>query len=167
MSKQRSRFMSVAGVFSIVALLCGGLPRAALAGGVNDDDDSRLVGTWRTTVLFPGVPNEFSTLMVVNPGGTMTDRIADTPRTSIASGVWKRLRGHSRFAATFEVFEDTDSDGFFDRRLRVRSTIQLVDDDTFTATNTLDVLTLDGATLTAGPFSGIVQEATRMRVIRE
>jgi hypothetical protein len=64
-------------------------------------------------------------------------------------------------------FEDTDSDGSFDRRFLVRLTIQLVDDDTLTATGTIVDLTLDGTTLLAGPISGILSKATRMRVIRE
>jgi hypothetical protein len=166
MSKQRSRFLSV-GVLWMVVLLCGALPGAVLAGDLHDDGDARLVGTWRTTVRFPGAPNDFFTLMAVNPGGTMTDRIADTPRTSLAIGVWKKLRGHSKFAVTFEVFEDTDSDGFFDRRLLVRLTIHLVTDDTWTATGTIDALTLDGTTRLAGPFPSILLEATRMRVMRE
>jgi hypothetical protein len=167
MSKERSRFLSVVSVFWMIVLLCSALSGAAFAGGVNDDDDARLVGTWRTTVRFPGVPIDFSTLMVVNPGGTMTDRFADGPRTSLSSGVWKKLHGRGRFAATYEGFEDTDSDGSFDQRFLVRMTIQLLDDDTLTATGTLDTLTLDGTTMLSGSLSGILVKATRMRVIRE
>jgi hypothetical protein len=167
MSKQRSRFLSVVGVFWMIVLLCGALPGAVLAGDGNDDDDARLVGTWRTTVQFPGVPIDFSTLMVVNAGGTMTDRFADGPRTSLSSGVWRKLRGRGRFAATFEGFSDSDSDGSFDQRFLVRMTIQLMDDNTLTATGTLDTLTLDGTTPVSGSLSGILVKATRMRVMRE
>jgi hypothetical protein len=100
MSKRRSRLLSTIGVFWMIVLFCGALPGAAQAA--DDQDHARLVGTWRTTVRFPGVPIDFSTLMVVNPGGTMTDRFADGPRTSLSCGVWKKLRGHGKFAATFE-----------------------------------------------------------------
>jgi hypothetical protein len=167
MSKQRSRFLSTIGFFWMIVLLCSALSSAALAADDHDDDDARLVGTWRTTVRFPGVPIDFFTLMVVNPGGTMTDRFADGARTSLSCGVWKKLRGHGKFAATFDGFEDTDSDGSFDRRFMVRMTIQLADDDTLTATGTIVDLTLDGTTLLAGPISGILTKATRMRVVRE
>jgi len=155
------------GAFWMIVLLCGALPGAALAADDHDDDAARLVGTWRTTVRFPGIPIDFFTLMVINPGGTMTDRFADGARTSLSCGVWKKLRGRGRFAVTFDGFEDTDSDGSFDRRFMVRVTIQLVDDDTWTATGTLDSLTLDGTTLLAAPLSGTLVKATRMRVIRE
>ena len=167
MSEPRRGSLSVAGVFWMIVLLAGALPGGVLASEAHDDEDARLVGTWRTTVRFPGIPNEFFTLMAFNPGGTMTDRIADTPRTSLGTGVWKKLRGHGRFAVTFDVFEDTDSDGFFDRRLLVRLTIHLVDGDTLTATGTIDALTLDGTTLLAGPFPGALIKGTRMRVMRE
>lgn len=166
MSKQRSRLLSIVACVWMITLLCA-LPGRAMAADDQDDDAARLVGTWRTTVRFPGIPIDFSTLMIVNPGGTMSDRFADGPRTSVSYGVWKKLRGHGKFAVTFEGFEDTDSDGSFDRRFLVRMTIQLVDDDTLTATATIVDLTLDGATLLSAPVSGILTKATRMRVIRE
>lgn len=81
--------------------------------------------------------------------------------------MWKKIRGHGNFAATFELFFDSDSNGLFDSRYRVRQTIHLSDDDTFTGTLTIDVLTLDGTTQVAGPFPGIPLEGTRMRVMRE
>ena len=167
MSKQRSRFLSVVGVFWMVVLLCGVLPGAVLAGDWNDDEDATLAGTWRLTVRFPGVPNEFFSLMAVHPGGTMTDRFADSPRTSVSIGVWKKLRGHGKYAITFEGFVDTDSDGSFDFRFRIRSTLQLADDGTLTGTGTSDPLTLDGTTLLGPPSPGIVVKGTRMRVMRE
>jgi hypothetical protein len=85
----------------------------------------------------------------------------------MSSGVWDKIPGRGNFAATFEGFLDSDSDGSFDLRTRVRLTIQLLDDDTLTMTGTAEFLSLDGTTLLLGPFSGIPVEGTRMRVIRE
>ena len=69
--------------------------------------------------------------------------------------MWKRIPGRGNFAATFEGFDDTDSNGFFDQRFRIRFTIQLLDRERFTATATADTLTLDGTTLLAPPVPGI------------
>jgi hypothetical protein len=165
MSKQRSRFLSMMWVVWLIALLCGALPGTVLAADDQDHDEATLVGTWRLTVL-AGTPQQFFGLTVFNKGGTMTEANS-IPRQTIFSGVWKKIRGHGSFAATFEDFEDNDSDGAFDRRVRVRLTIHLLDDDTITGTGTVDVLTLDGTTQVAGPFAGIPFEGTRMHVIRE
>jgi hypothetical protein len=124
-----------------------------------------LQGTWRVTVN-PGTPQQFFSMMVFNEGGTMTEANS-TPRKTVSSGVWKKLRGHGNFAATFEVFQDNNGDGSFDSRIRVRLTIHLLDDDSIAGTSTVDVLTLDGTTQVAGPFPGIPLEGTRMRVMRE
>lgn len=97
----------------------------------------------------------------------MTDRFASGPGSSVASGVWKKIPGLGNFATTFEGFEDTDSDGFFDQRFRVRLTIQLLDGDMLTFTGTAESLTLDGTTVLAGPFPGLHGQATRMYVIPE
>jgi hypothetical protein len=154
-------------IFWLIALLCGALPGAVLAGDVQDHDDATLVGTWRLSIVFPGFPNEFFSLMVVNTGGTLTDQFADGPRSSTSSGVWKKIRGRSKFAATLEGFVDTDADGIFDLRFQVRETIQLLDEDRFTGTATNENLTVDGTTLLAPPFPGITIQGTRMNVVRE
>jgi hypothetical protein len=151
-------------VFWSIVLCC------TLTGAVfADDDDERvtpsLQGTWRVTIL-PGTPQQFFSLMLFNKGGTMTEA-SSTPRKTMSGGVWKEIRGHGNFAATFEQFHDSDSDGSFDSQVRVRLTIHLLDDDTITGTSTVDVLTLDGTTQVAGPFPGIPLEGTRMRVRRE
>ncbi len=154
-------------IFCSLALCCALTGAGAVFA---DDDDERvtpsLQGTWRVTVL-PGTPNQFFSLMEFNKGGTMTEE-ASTPRHTTSIGVWRKIRGHGNFAATFELFEDSNSDGSFDSRLRVRLlTIHISDDDTITGTSTIDVLTLDGTTQVAGPFPGFPPEGTRMRVIRE
>jgi hypothetical protein len=158
------RLFVMSRVFWSIVLCC------ALTGAVFADDDDEgvtpsLQGTWRVAVN-TGTPNQFFSLMEFNKGGTMTEANS-TPRKTTSSGVWKRIRGHGNFAATFELFQDSDSDGSFDSRLRVRLTIHLLDNDTITGTSTVDVLTLDGTTQVAGPFPGIPLEGTRMRVMRE
>jgi hypothetical protein len=151
-------------VLSIALLLCLATPAVLLAGNDDEGEPVELVGTWRVTIL----PTQLFSLMVFDRGGTMTERVANGPSTvSVSSGVWKPLPGRGRFAAMFELFIDSDSDGFFDQRSRVRLTIQLLDDDRLTATATADFLTLDGTGQLAGPFPGIGLEGTRMRVIRE
>ena len=169
MSEQRSRFLSMMLVVWLIALLCGALPGTVLAGDDQDHDDAALVGTWRNRIVVPGVPNEFFSLSVFNAGGTMTDRFGGGLWTgnSVGSGVWKRIPGRGNFAATFEGFDDTDSDGFFDRRFRIRVTIHLLDRERFTATATIENLTLDGTTLLGPPVPGVTVQGTRMRVIRE
>jgi len=167
MIEQRSRKLWViAGVLSM--LLC--LPISSVAqngkhSDKDDDSDNKLVGTWSGTIGTP--PNSFSDLMVFNQGGTMTERIANLPKTvSVSSGVWERS-GQRNFRAMFEGFIDTDSDGTYDQRFRVRVTIQLVDSNHLTASETVDFLTVDGETHLAGPFPGTPVEATRMIVISE
>lgn len=170
MSKQRSRFLSMMRVVWLIALVCGALPGAVLAADDQDRDDAALVGTWRTNIIFAGVPFEFFSLDVFNEGGTMTSTFGGGPSgpgTSLASGVWKKIAGHGNFATTFEGFDDSDSDGSFDRRYLVRLTIHLLDRQKFTATGTIENLTLDGAIPLGPPFPGITVQATRMRVIRE
>jgi hypothetical protein len=165
MFEQRNRKLFVMGhVFWSIVLCC------ALTGAVFAYDDEEgvtpsLQGTWRVTVN-PGTPQQFFSLMEFNKGGTMTEANS-TPGKTMSSGVWKKIRGHGNFAATFEVFQDGDSDGSFDSRIRVRLTIHFLDDDTITGTSTVDVLTLDGTTQVAGPFPGIPLEGKRMSVMRE
>jgi hypothetical protein len=170
MSKQRSRFLSMMRVVWLIVLVCGALPGTVLAGDDQDHDDATLVGTWRTSIVFPGVPFEFFSLEIFNEGGTMTDRFGGGPSgpgTSVGSGVWKKIRGRGNFAATLEGFNDTDGDGVFDQRFRIRLTIQLLDRETFTATGTSDNLTLDGTTPLGPSFPGVTVQGTRMRVMRE
>jgi len=165
MFEQPNRKRLVMGhVFWTVALCCA-LAGAALAHDNEGRLTSSLQGTWRVTVA-TGTPQQFFSLMQFSPDGTMTEA-SSTPGKSMSSGVWEEIRGHRNFAATFEVFQDGDSDGSFDSRIRVRLTIHLLDDDSITGTSTVDVLTLDGTTQMAGPFPGIPLEGTRMRVMRE
>ena len=91
---------------------------------------------------------------------------ASSPGHTTSIGVWKRTNGHD-YAATFELFQDSNGDGLFDLRLRVRLTIHLVDGDTISGSSTIDILTLDGTTQIAGPFAGLPLEGTRFRVIPE
>ncbi len=71
----------------------------------------------------------------------------------------------SDFAATFDAFNDSDFDNFFDLRLQIRLTLQL-EGDTITGTASILVLTLDNSQLLA-QISGFTLEGTRMAVIRE
>ncbi|MGH9958271.1 MAG: hypothetical protein ACREBC_14255 [Pyrinomonadaceae bacterium] len=165
MFEQRNRKLFVMRQVLWSLVLC-----CALAGAVfADDDDERvtpsLQGAWRVTVS-PGTPNQFFSLVEFNKGGTMTE-VSSLAENTTSLGVWKKLRGQGNFATTFELFFDSNADGIIDSRFQVRTTIHLVDDDTFTGTATLDVLTLDGATQLAGPFSDIPLEGRRMSVIRE
>jgi hypothetical protein len=153
------------GAFWMIVLLCSALPGTLLAGDDQDHEDATLVGTWRITIN-PGTPQQVFGLTVFNKGGTMTVTNS-IPRITINSGVWKKIPGHGNFAATFEDFEDSNSDGAFDSRAPVRVTMHLLDDDTITGTGTVDVLTLDGTTHVAGPFPGIPFEGKRMHVVPE
>jgi hypothetical protein len=148
-----------------IALLCCALPGAAFTDDNDEGVKPSLQGTWRVTVN-SGSPQQFFSLMEFNKGGTMTEE-ASTPRHTTSIGVWKKISGHENFVATFELFQDSNSDGSFDLRIRVRLSIQLLDDDTFTGTSTVDVLTLDGTVQVAGPFPGIPLEGNRMRVRQE
>ena len=165
MFEQRNRKLFVMGRVFWIMLLCCALTGAVFADDDDESETPNLQGTWRVTLL-PGAPNQFFSLMEFNKGGTMTEE-ASSPRHTTSIGVWKKIRGHGNFAATFELFFDSDSNGLFDSRYRVRQTIHLSDDDTFTGTLTIDVLTLDGTTHLAGPFAGIPLEGKRMRVKRE
>lgn len=138
-------------------------------------DDAQLAGTWRTRIVIPGAPSALFTLMVFHAEGTITERFAGGPLAigapssahSVSSGVWDRLPGPGSFAAMLEGFLDTDSNRFFDQRVQVRFTIQLLDHDRFTATATNQALSLDGSTPLFPPVRGITIEGTRMVVIPE
>ena len=158
--------MSVRKVAMVALVVSVGLsvaPHAALAADDRDGNDVTLVGTWRETLIFPGLPNEFSDLIAFHADGTVTERFVSGPG-STAMGVWKKV-GRGTFAVTFENFEDRDGDGNFDMRFRVRLTYHVIDRNTLTATATVDHLSVDGTPESS--FSGITIQATRMRVMRE
>jgi hypothetical protein len=167
MSRQRRHLIVRIGIACVIALLSGTLSGPVRAHDTNDRDDPSLVGTWRVTISFPGVPIEFYSLETFHDGGTMTDFYGESPRFGPYAGVWKRIRGQRHFAATFEDFFDGDSDGSYDGRFRVRLTLHMLDADTFVGTATIDTLTLDGTTATTAPFPGTTVRATRMKVVRE
>jgi hypothetical protein len=166
MSEQRSRLLCMLGAFWMIVLLCSALPGAVLAADDKDRDEATLVGTWRESVIFPGVPIEFSDLISFHEDGTLTERFGTGPALSAGIGVWKKV-GRGTFAVTFENFEDTDHDGTFDVRYRIRVTYHVVDRNTLTATGTSDTLSVDGTTQLAPSFPGATIQATRMHVIRE
>lgn len=162
MSIQRIRFWSTMRIVGLVALLCGSTVVVA------DDatgDNARLVGTWRNRVHSANGYTLFG-ITAFNQGGTLTDRFSLGPMVSVGNGVWTKIPGAGNFAAMFEVFQDTNSDGFFDTRFRIRMTIRLLDHDSYTATFKGDAVSLDGTTL-LGPQPGGTIEGTRMQVIPE
>lgn len=168
MSTQQKRFLSLIAACSVV-IVCGALAPAVHAADDPDRDDATLAGTWRATITFPGAPIQFFDLMAFNEGGTVTDRFAsvfDGPALTVSVGVWKKV-GYRTFAATIENFQDTNRDGRFDVRHRVRLTLHLVDRDTFTGTSTVDTLSLDGTTQLGPSSPSAPIDATRMQVIPE
>jgi hypothetical protein len=164
MREQRSRKLLIMGHLLCAIVLCCALTGTSLANIDDDTSPASLQGTWRVTVL-AGTPGQFFSLMQFNKGGTVTE-VASTPGHTSSIGVWERIQGHD-FAATFELFQDTNSDGLYDKRLRVRLTLHLIDNETLTGSSTVDVLTLDGETQVAGPFSGLSIDGKRMKVIPE
>jgi hypothetical protein len=149
-----------------IALVVTGLSGAALAADDRDGGDATLVGTWREIVVFPGVPFEFPDLIAFHADGTVTERFGSGPGLSAGLGVWKQI-GRGTFAVTFENFEDTNHDGTFDVRYRIRLTYHVIDRNTLTATATNDFYSVDGTTQIAASFPGTTVQATRMRVLRE
>ena len=167
MSRQPRHLFVRIGIVCVIAVLCGALSGPLRAHDTKDRDDPSVVGTWRVTITFPGVPIEFYSLETFHDGGTMTDFYGESPRFGPYAGVWKRMRGQGHFAATIEDFFDGDSDGNYDGRFRVRLTLHMLDADTFVGTAAIDTLTLDGTTATTPPFLGTTVRATRMKVVRE
>jgi hypothetical protein len=165
MSKQQSGFRYVMHFACLIALLCGVLPSTVLAGDDQDNADGKLAGTWRNRIVNE-FGHEFFSISVFNEEGTMTDSFSLGPMVSGGSGVWRKIPGRGNFAATFEVFQDTNSDGFFDTRFRIRFTIHLLDRESFTATFKGDAVSLDGTTLLGAQPGGTIQ-GTRMHVIPE
>lgn len=167
MTQERRRLRSVIWVVCSIALFVAGL--AGVAFAADDRDDATLVGTWRESIIFAGVPLEFFDLIAFNQDGTLTSRfgsLVDGPGLSEAIGVWKKV-GRGTFAATLENFADTNGDGRFEVRFRIRLTYHVVDRDTVTATGASDPLTIDGTTQLGPSFPGITIQGTRMRVMPE
>jgi hypothetical protein len=165
MSQQRRRRLFTIGAFCTIGLLCAALSGATLSAD-DRDHDATLVGTWRESIVFPGVPIEFFDLIAFHEDGTVTERFGSGPAVSASLGVWKRV-GPGTFAVTIENFEDIDRDGTFDVKYRIRLTYQVVDRNTLVATGTSDTFSVDGTTLLAPSFPGATIRARRMRVIPE
>ena len=116
-------------IITLASIICTGVPASRFAQSnfgmavANRDDEVHLVGSWRVTQC-PG-PHEFFVLMAFNAGGTAfhTDQSSGVGNTG--AGVWSGVRGRGNFAATFEEFQDTDSDGNADSRFLFRATIHL------------------------------------------
>lgn len=169
MTQHRRRLRSVLPVVCALAIVVAPAPGAAVAQADRDPDDVTLVGAWRESITFQGVPLEFFDLIVFNEDGTVTDRfgsLVDGPALTVSIGVWKKV-GRGTFAVTMENFSDTDGNGLFDVRFRIRLTYQVVDRNTITATGTIDTLSVDGRTQLGPSFPGVTVQGTRMRVIRE
>jgi hypothetical protein len=164
MFRQNHTLYLMTRVFCSIVLCCA-LTGPAFAADEDEKAPPSLQGTWRV-IVNPGGPNQFFSLVAFNKGGTMTEE-ASSPKHTTSIGAWKKISGDGNYAAIFEVFLDSNSDGLFDARIRVRQTIHVSEDDTLTGTSTVDVLTLDGTTQLAGPFSGIVFEGKRMNVLPE
>jgi len=166
MSQLRSRLMPLVQVMCSLALLVHVLPGSALAADDKDRDEAALVGTWRDSIVFPGLPIEFFEVVAFHEDGTLTERFGSGPGLSAGIGVWKKV-GRGTFAVTLENFEDTNHDGTFDVRYRIRATYHVVDRDTVTGTATSDTFSVDGTTQIGPSFPGITFQGTRMRVIPE
>ena len=170
MTQQRRRLMTLIPVICSIAMLVAATPWAAFAADDDQErDDVTLIGTWRETIVFPGVPIDFVDLIAFNADGALNERFAsrvDGPALSDSIGVWKKV-GRGTFAATLENFSDTDGDGRWDVRFRIRLTYHVVDRDHVTATATSDTLSVDGTTQLGPSFPGAIIQGTRMRVIRE
>ncbi len=170
----KARRILLAACVGLAALLAFPVAHA----GDDDDDDESLVGTWRLTVSDPG--GGFLSLTTFHADNTLMDRASTSPFVSVGVGVWEAIgddddhhsdshhndSDQSDYAATFDVFVDSDFDTNFDIRLRIRLTV-CVENDTLAGTATIEVRTLDNSQLIAGPFPGNTFEATRMTVIPE
>jgi hypothetical protein len=168
MTRRRRHLLSLMRVACSFALFAAALSSVAIAADDREQDDRALVGTWRETIMFPGVPIEFFDLIAFTADGTATERfgsVVDGPSLSESIGVWKKV-GRGTFAVTLENFSDNDRDGRFDVRFRLRATYHVIDRDTLTATVAGDTLSVDGTTEVGPPFSATIQ-GTRMRVMPE
>jgi hypothetical protein len=168
MTRKRRHLTSLTRSVCSIVLCVSALPAVALAGDDRDPNDTTLVGTWRESIMFPGVPIEFFDLIAFNADGTLTERfgsVVDGPSITVSIGAWKKI-GRGTFAVTMENFSDNNRDGNFDVRFRLRATYHVIDRDTLTATVTGDTLSVDGRTEVGPPFSATIQ-GTRMRVMPE
>lgn len=170
MNTKNRRFIALGLVILGLAAILHSFPpkvgaQTAVQADTEREEKQSLQGTWRATIL-SGTPNQFFSLMEFNKEGTLTE-VSSFQGNTTSLGVWERIPGHGNFAATFELFFDNNLDGINDGRYRVRMTLHVLDDDTFTGTSTLDLLTLDGTTVVAGPFPGLPIEGKRMKVLRE
>lgn len=142
----------------------------SVAHADDDDDSDGLVGTWRFSGNDPAM-GPFFDYLVFHEGHTLTERVS-LSSFSMGSGVWEEIDSDSdsdsdsaNFAATFESFADTDFDGSYDARARVRITFEL-EDDTLAGTGTIELRTLDNSQ-TLVIFEGSTFSASRMTVIRQ
>ena len=173
----KARWIQLAVCVGLAALLAFPVAHAG------DDDRESLVGTWRLTVSDPG--GGFLSLTTFNVDNTLIDRPSTSTTVGLGVGVWKAIcdddddhsdrpgRGDehrhcdpSEYAATFDSFIDSTFDTNFDIRARIRLTVY-VENDTLTGTGTVEIRSLDGSQLLAGPFPGATIVATRMTVIPE
>ena len=170
----KKTWMLTARVAAIVALV------AAAAGGADADGRQKdrlapLVGAWNLTVLNPFSPEPeplFPAVWVFHAGGTITERTANgiptgPPGTGITSGngVWKRI-GPRRYAGMIEGFIDSEVDGTFDLKYRVRVTVEVRGHE-LEGTASLDFFTLSDGEPQPGPPVPFPVQATRMWLIRE
>ena len=168
MTLKRRHLMSAMRAACSIALFAAGVSGVALAGDDRDQEDTTLVGTWRESIMFPGVPIEFFDLIAFTEDGTVNERfgsLVDGPSLSESIGVWKKV-GRGTFAVTMENFSDNDHDGRFDVRFRLRATYHVIDRNSLTATVTGDTLSVDGTTQVGPSFTATIQ-STRMRVMPE
>ncbi len=170
----KARWILLAVYVGLAALLAFPVAHA----GDDDDDGESLVGTWRLTVSDPG--GGFLSLTTFHADNTLIDRPSTSTTVGLGVGVWEAIgddddhhsdshhndSDQSDYAATFDVFVDSDFDTNFDIRLRIRLTVY-VENDTLAGTATIEVRTLDDSQLLAGPFPGATFVATRMTVIPE
>jgi hypothetical protein len=127
-------------------------------------DAAKIVGTWLITVPdAPGAPG-FKALQTFHDNGTFTET-SDLLGQGVegpAHGAWTGKKNDYRL--TFQLFT-FDENGLPSVRIRVRCTIRIVNDNTLTATTTVDIIEPDGNIIPAvatGPFSG-----TRVAVVPE
>lgn len=125
------------------------------------DSKKRIVGTWVMTVSPVGAPL-FNSLQTYNDDGTMTETSSHLAQLASgpAHGVWEGKK--SDYAVTFELFA-FDPSGQAVGRIRVRSKIHLINDNTLTADGAIDFIQPDGTVIpniASAPFTG-----TRMNVL--
>ncbi len=169
----KARWILLAVCVGLAAILAFPVAHA----GDDDDDGESLVGTWRLTVSDPG--GGFLSLTTFHADNTLIDRPSTSTTVGLGVGVWEAIgddddddsdsdsdSDQSDYAATFDSFIDSDFNTSFDIRVRVRLTVY-VENDTLVGTGTIEVRTLDGSQVLAGPFPDATFVGTRMPVIPE